>query len=82
MAEIATQWDIWNAGLIDGPEPLGRRTAAEIAAGRAEYARNFAEACDRFNQRWRELHGGHSEQAQRPYDSVRARLERLDRCGG
>ena len=53
----ATDWDLWNAGLIGGPEPRGRRRPAELAAMRAEHVRNFALACLNLNERWEAQHG-------------------------
>ena len=76
MARIATHWAVWYAGLIDGPEPPGRATAAEIAASRAEADRNFAEACFEARQRWQ---AQHPEPKEPVYDSVRARMDRLAR---
>lgn len=58
----ATDWDLWSAGLIDGPEPVGSRNPAELAALRAGQERNFARACEAANAHYRRWHGPPTEQ--------------------
>jgi hypothetical protein len=48
----ATNRDLWNSGLIRGPEPRGRRSPDELAAMRGDRDRNFAQACFNLNERW------------------------------
>ena len=78
----ATDWDLWKAGLVGGPEPRGRRRPAEPAAMRAEHARNFAVACFNLNERWEAQRG--TSEARPELPSMRAYrklqiLEQLDR---
>jgi hypothetical protein len=58
---FATHWDIWNAGLIDGPEPPGRRCEAEVAMLRSQADGTLAEACFAARQRWNSMYGTEEE---------------------
>ena len=75
----ATDWDLWNAELVGGPEARGSRRAAELVAMKEEHARNFARACEAANQHY---HRWHSEQpvpyrSATHYASERQLMERL-----
>jgi len=76
----ATDWDLWNGGLIDGPEPSGRRQPAELAAlAERGWRRNFARACEAANAHYRRWHGPPTE-PRRPasyYDAERNPMERF-----
>lgn len=77
----ATDWDLWKAGLIGGPEPRGRRRRpAELAAMRAEHDRNFAGACLNLNRRLEAQHGP-SKAPYRPASHYRAEQLFCERLG-
>jgi hypothetical protein len=75
----ATDWDLWKAGLIGGPEPRGRRPAAELDAMRAEHDRNVAIASFNLNKRWEAQHGPSQEpyRSNTHYQAVQLLCERL-----
>jgi len=73
----ATDWDLWNAGLIGGPEPRGRRSLDELAAMKGERARNFAVACINLNERWEAQHGTSKPRPETRTSAEHRALERV-----
>jgi hypothetical protein len=82
MADFATHWDFWNAGLIDGPEPSGRRSAAEVAALAAEAHRNFVLACVGARRHFTAMYGRDEPQPEPPSMRAYRRLQILDQLDG